>query len=355
MSATTFAGVGLKFVLPNAQMQPIYNESVEVASIPHSPDGNISTFDASIYAEGDGSSADLQADAVSLQNELSTVTLFASAGSAATVTYSEIHGTRRSDSITGADMPEVVLGGEGNDTIDGRMGSDWLFGQGGHDCLKGGGAGDTLFGGDGDDQLMGGAGDDWLFGGAGRDVFAGDAGNDLLVGGSGRDTLSGGGGADILLGGDGDDFVDGREGADVLILGTESGDGYDICRGGSGPDLFWVSGNLRSGVISDFSRSAGDRLMIDPDLRDGPIAMRRATHGSDDLEIVFGTGGECSTLRADEFFRDNPDLATMPRKAPFSDAQVLQILDWISADVADPLLADAARLYAVADVFSLLG
>jgi Ca2+-binding RTX toxin-like protein len=64
------------------------------------------------------------------------------------------------------------------------------------DSLTGGNLDDTLIGGPGSDKVIGGRGDDTLIGGTGNDKLEGGPGNDLLKGGSGADKLLGGPGKD---------------------------------------------------------------------------------------------------------------------------------------------------------------
>lgn len=64
------------------------------------------------------------------------------------------------------------------------------------DSLTGGNLDDTLIGGRDSDKIIGGPGDDTLIGGAGNDRLEGGPGNDLLKGGAGADKLAGGPGKD---------------------------------------------------------------------------------------------------------------------------------------------------------------
>lgn len=352
---TTFAGIGLKFDLPGLTQQTSYQEAMGIAPVGYSIHGNIATFDAFIYAGGENTFTDLQVDALALQGQLSTVTLAATSAASSSVTYTRIEGTRRADGIDGSGSHDVVVAGGGNDTVDGRGGDDWLFGQDGNDRLAGGAGDDTLFGGDDDDCLLGGTGDDWLFGGDGRDVLEGGEGDDLLWGGAGRDTLKGGAGSDLFCGGGGQDCLEGGAGDDVFVIGMDGGDGDDNYRGGQGADIYWIVGAFDDDVVWDFSIGDGDRLMIDPSMHGEAVAMRRAAGDADDLEISFGSGRGSSTLTLDEFFRFNPDLASMPRRGPFSEAQVQHILDLLEADPDNPSFVDAQASYTFGDMLSLLG
>lgn len=115
---------------------------------------------------------------------------------------------------------------------------------------------DTIFGSAGDDQMAGGAGSDRMRGRAGNDSLRGELGADTLLGGSDDDTLSGGANDDSLDGEAGADRLDGGAGSDTLV-----GDALDVLAGGTGNDLYRLSGtgNWR---ISDES-GAADTIDVD--------------------------------------------------------------------------------------------
>ena len=83
----------------------------------------------------------------------------------------------KDDDIIGGDSYEII-GGSGDDTLTGADLRDILRGRGGRDILQGG---------DGNDLLFGGGGRDDLQGGEGNDLLSGQDGNDTLTGGPGRD------------------------------------------------------------------------------------------------------------------------------------------------------------------------
>ena len=200
-----------------------------------------------------------------------------------------------------------VWPGEGVD----NSGNDHVQALGGDDMVDGGAGNDTLEGGVGDDTLMGGAGNDTLVGGAGADVLHGDDGEDTvtyeaspggvavdlggqaaakggdaegdvlagietvigsrftdeLSGTNAAESLMGGGGADILKGMGGNDMLYGGADADVLEGGSGNdnlmgGSGDDDLTGGSGADVFVFRSNDGNNTINDFSRSAGDKIVI---------------------------------------------------------------------------------------------
>jgi Ca2+-binding RTX toxin-like protein len=73
------------------------------------------------------------------------------------------------DSITAADVRNVIDGGRGDDYLSGGGKSDILFGGNGRDQLLGQGSNDVLIGGRGGDDLFGGDGNDQVMGGNGND------------------------------------------------------------------------------------------------------------------------------------------------------------------------------------------
>ena len=145
------------------------------------------------------------------------------------------YGNELNNIITGNDARNALVGGAGNDTINGAGGNDRLFGQ---------------------------AGNDTLLGGEGNDYLVGFQDNDFLSGGNGNDTLEAYGGSmnevDTLFGG---------AGADIFRLGIDPS-GY----------LIFYRGNGNSyAVITDFSRSEGDKI----DLLGSSSSYTFAQNGND--------------------------------------------------------------------------
>lgn len=101
-----------------------------------------------------------------------------------------------------------------------------------------------------DNVITGNAGANRLNGVAGNDLINGMNGNDYLIGGLGNDTLLGGIGADRINGGSGNDLLSGEAGGDSFIFAN----------------------NFGRDTVTDFSRAAGDRLILD-DLIWGGTAM----------------------------------------------------------------------------------
>jgi Ca2+-binding RTX toxin-like protein len=159
-----------------------------------------------------------------------------------------------SDTITGSELADHLVGFAGDDVIEGAGGNDTLAGYTGSD---------TLIGGDGNDRYVVDAGDTvietgkslgdtietWYISidlnatnydgiehvsiqGAMELDAVGDAANNELRGNKSANALSGGGGADKLEGSGGNDTLDGGTGADHLLGGL----GSDTLDGGTGDD-----------------------------------------------------------------------------------------------------------------------
>ncbi|QDL11410.1 hypothetical protein DP113_29260 [Brasilonema octagenarum UFV-E1] len=181
-----------------------------------------------------------------------------------------INGGNRNDNLTGTAGNDVIFGLNGNDTINALAGDDQLDGGNGNDQLNGGNGNDTLLGGNGNDQLDGGNGDDTLLGGNGNDTLLGGNGDDLLVGGNGND---------FLRGGNGDDVLAGDTGADTFVLQKNSG--VDI--------------------ITDFNRSAGDKIGLTGGLTFKNLTFSGNNILSDNSILATLTGVNTMTLTASQF------------------------------------------------------
>ena len=169
-------------------------------------------------------------------------------------------GDEGDDRLYGGNQNDTLSGGEGIDRLYGQNGTDRLYGENGNDYLNGGNDNDHLYGGDGNDKLYGYNGNDVLYGEGGNDYLHGGNGNDILIGGDGTDLLYGGEGDDILLGGEGTDRLYGQNGNDHLVS-LDDGDN-DIMKGGSGSDRFYFTPLNGDDLISDFSQSEQDSIMI---------------------------------------------------------------------------------------------
>ncbi|MGN5222264.1 calcium-binding protein [Aeromonas veronii] len=153
---------------------------------------------------------------------------------------SEVHGDEGDNTLTGANLADVLHGHGGNDTLNGGNGNDKLYGDAGNDTLNGGAGNDLLEGGDGNDVLDGGTGNDVVRGGAGNDLVSGNYnGNHTLEGGDGDDTVRVNRTTDIseminyarnrshtLAGGRGNDRLEGFAGAETYLFNR--GDGQDV-------------------------------------------------------------------------------------------------------------------------------
>lgn len=110
-------------------------------------------------------------------------------------------------------LPDNLGGGQGpieihaTSRLEAGFGfGDKFIGAPGHiNVFNAGLASDSLTGGNLDDTLIGGPGSDKVNGGPGDDTLIGGTGNDRLEGGPGSDLLKGGVGADKLVGGPGKD------------------------------------------------------------------------------------------------------------------------------------------------------
>ena len=171
----------------------------------------------------------------------------------------KVIGSDFSDSLNGLDgFAETMLGCAGDDIVYGSTGADTLNGgAGGRDLLvyafSNGGVTVNL----GANTASGGH--------AQGDTISGFEG---ISGSVHSDTLTGNGGANYLFGGFGDDRIRGGGGADTL---GGSG-GRDEFTGGGGGDVFLYNSVAESGttaatrdVITDFSRSQGDRIDLSID------------------------------------------------------------------------------------------
>ena len=161
------------------------------------------------------------------------------------------------------DTAVMRVGTAASQTISGGQFNDTLIGLGGDDVLNGNGGHDTLIGGEGHDVLRGGAEADAMQGGAGDDIYHVDNGEDLAVefANEGDDTvqttvsfalgqhvenliaysdaglmLRGNGLANIILGAGGNDTLIGGDGDDLL----RGNAGVDAMRGDAGHDTYYV-------------------------------------------------------------------------------------------------------------------
>jgi Ca2+-binding RTX toxin-like protein len=225
---------------------------------------------------------------------------------------------------------DLVEGGAGNDNIDGGTDNDFLLGGPGNDVIGGGQGSDTISGGADADVLDGGAdfpnGFDYVYyaesaggvtvnlstgnalnrSGAGDaptpgdtingfegvigsnfdDVIIGDLNNNVLVGLGGNDVINGFDGRDYIAGNDGNDILNGGAGIDTLV----GGDGNDVLIntpgdvliGGTGDDLYEISGNIPLG-------SPAGTLAVAPNIT--TIVENPLEGTSDQIRLAPGTAG----------------------------------------------------------------
>jgi Ca2+-binding RTX toxin-like protein len=214
-------------------------------------------------------------------------------------------GTAGAETILGQVYGDQIFARDGADLINGDQGNDTLYGEGGNDTIFGGDGSDLIVGGAGDDSIVWGPGNDTVYGEDGRDFIGGGEGNDLLVGGDAADTLNGdqwsgqwgndslfgGSGNDSLTGGGNDDLLDGGTGDDTLVGSTHSdtligGEGNDlISKPASGPNSNTSLGLVSAGDGNDTIRFEAKRGWID-----GGVGIDRVT--------LYGSG-EATTVTVD--------------------------------------------------------
>lgn len=327
--------------------------------------GNLAEFSASIEARGDNGYVDLQVDAFSLEDQLSSATLLATAAIDGDVAYQRYAGTSRDNIITTGNADALVQADRGDDRVTTGAGNDWIFGGVGRDQLKSGAGDDTVFGEDGDDHVQAGAGNDWLFGGKGDDTLEAGDGNDLVMGGAGGDTIDAGAGDDLIDAGIGKDTVRGGAGNDIFRLGAERGDDNDRYWGGAGADLYLITDDFDSDVIMDFSLAGGDRLVLPSGDWDSEAALRqlngtmvtlqRASGDADDLVLTFEFGRTHAELTLDEFFAFNPGYSALPRRGAFSDTAALSLLQNLFGDDSGLLTPDHQLQFQLGQYLGELG
>ena len=108
------------------------------------------------------------------------------------------------DVSSGVKLPDTNYGSNSSETISGTEQNNYLVGLKGKDTLEGNG------------------GNDYLNSGAGKDVLFGGSGNDTLIGGGQENRLVGGSGNDTFIGGKGQDSIEGGKGQDRYIIGDEN-------------------------------------------------------------------------------------------------------------------------------------
>lgn len=182
---------------------------------------------------------------------------------------------------TGNGLNNRIEGNSGNNVLDGAAGADTLEGKAGNDTYVVDNPNEKTTEADNQgvdtvqttvsysladniEQLMlmgsgningrGNSLNNRISGNPGNNLLAGDAGQDLLLGAEGNDALVGDAGQDWLNGGTGADQLRGGEGADRFVYTGASPTGLAAQSSLTGLDQ-----------IADFSRKAGDRILLDSD------------------------------------------------------------------------------------------
>ena len=158
---------------------------------------------------------------------------------------------------TGNTLANWLIGNRGANALDGSTGADTLQGLGGNDSYRVDQAGDVVR----ESRQVAGGVDEVI---ATISYVLGAGLENLRLTGSGPTDGAGNGLANVLLGSAGANLLSGDRGDDTL----DGGAGADQLTGGSGADLFRFSTVASVDAITDFRRSAGDRIdlsMLDAD------------------------------------------------------------------------------------------
>ena len=306
--------------------------------------GNLASFSVATQAFGDNTLNDVAVSALTLEDQLSTVSV----------------------QVTMAGTPaggdSFRLGTSRGETIVAGNGSDWIFGGGGNDTILAGAGDNTLFGNAGNDKLQGGDGQDWAFGGAGRDQLLLGNGANIAFGGADDDSIYGGSGSDWIDAGAGDDLVQAGGGSNTIRMGGNGwfGDGNDVFTGGNGADWYLLTGAFGYDRINGFSLAQGDRLVAQAGdwestaglnaVNGSTVWLSRGLFDARDLVVTMAIDSGLSILVLDDFFGLNPNY-TAQRFGALGDAAALPILRAIfedgdtSAEAADRIAAFAPGDY----------
>ena len=270
-----FDGSGV-YVLPDFTFTPGEQDVIDLRPIGVTSMAQVTTGDGMVTVTSEaGGSLDLLIGVPGFGDTLpGSAFLFAT----------QISGTARArpgdTGLVGGAGTDRIIGSAERDTLLGRGGDDLICGRLGDDQIDSGAGNDTLSGGAGNDRIVSGEGNDAACGGRGDDRLSGEDGADILRGGAGRDLLAGGAGHDRLFGGLGDDTLDGGLGIDQL-------------RGGRGADSFMLRlGEIGGDTVLDFSRAAGDRLLV---LADHAVTIE--DQGCGVFVVSDGTVSETVTVR----------------------------------------------------------
>ncbi len=349
-STTTFLAIDVAGLSP--QGGPVagrFDTEATLTKPPLIPAANVALFDTDVLVLGQKTLADVQVEALALEDQLSTSTI-------------QVLAALEEDKSTEADC--LLIGTSKSERISTGAGDDWVIAGKGHDSVNLGEGHNTAFGQGGHDWLHACTGDDWLFGGTGNDVLMDDAGENILYGGVGNDSIFGGSDADWIRDGAGRDEVRAGEGDDTLLLGhgNRSSDGNDCYWAGGGGDWFVMSGAFGRDTVHGFNLAEGDRLIAGKGDWDSDAGLR-ALNGTavvlqreyDDLLVTIRHTGGTSRLTLDDFFDLNTAYSGTVM-GTLSDSKALPILRelFIDADTQAGF-AERMRPFEMGDALSLLG
>jgi Ca2+-binding RTX toxin-like protein len=219
---------------------------------------------------------------------------------------SRVFGTAGNDpALAGSAGLDVIGGGDGNDAVDARGGDDQVSGGAGADTIQGGAGADIIVGGNQGEATNdpgtvrpGGADlGDVIEGGEGDDLVFGNEGADTIAGGAGADTIDGGGGSDIFR------YDSPLDGGDVIRnFDANPAGGQDVVDLDGLFDSLGVAGADRAARVQVEGGGGGVQLNVDVDgnaangaertvltVQDvSPAAFTAGTAPTDDVQV--GTG-----------------------------------------------------------------
>jgi Ca2+-binding RTX toxin-like protein len=349
-SRTSFLAIDIQGLAPSGgPVTEALSSDGTITKQPAIPKGNIATFDTNVLVLAPDSLADVQVEALAIEDRLSTSTI-------------QVVAVGEGPVVPGT--PCFLVGTKASERYSTGTGDDWILGGGGHDSLNAGEGHNTAFGEAGNDWLEACTGDDWLFGGIGNDVLLGGDGENLLYGGAGHDTIFGGTGQDRIRDGRGNDVVYAGDGDNTFILGGNraGADGNDCFFAGSGADWYVLERAFGSDTIHGFRVAEGDRLVLDAGDWDSAESLRQMNGESlflrrtgDDLIFTFRQGSVTSYLTLDDFFDLNAEYdAILAGRLP--DWRAVPLLSAMVVDSdTDAAAADRLFPFAAGDALSLLG
>ena len=184
-------------------------------------------------------------------------------------------GTKKSETITGTNGPDVIVAKGGADRIVTKGGDDLICAGGGGDDIEAGGGSDFIFGNNGNDKMNGGADTDYQFGGFGNDTYKGGADPDTAAFNFSPSPVT----VDLVQG------TATGEGADKLINinGVFATDGHDTIVGDDNTNFVFGNGG------NDDIDAGGDIDLITPGPGDDTVDGGNTEGNGFDLDIVYFT------------------------------------------------------------------